>query len=361
VSQYREAAYWLAALNAEGLDRRAAKAAIHNWCVEQGRALETLFGQDADELAAQCAIDAEQAACLLNVKRDVSARETLLQEMERNQIGVVTHVDVAYPEALIQHLPKDWLPYFLFYQGDLSILTEPTLALFGSENPPSGAQEMTTALAELLTREGYPLISGYGSGIERRAVDAVRRQGGRAAILLPMGIGHFDSYLEQMRGEIEDSRLLVMSPYLPDAAYSETLARAREVLVAALSEALFIVAPNHGPREWGWLGRFRQRGGKVFVWDDGSDDADDWIRAGGVPFQELSAAEDLLDDLFAATAGDLREDLDEEAIANMDPVEFIDADSAIEVLSQSGQVPDVLAQRLRERDWPEPQIPKEER
>ena len=78
--------------------------------------------------------------------------------MEREQIGVVTHVDVAYPEALIQHLPKEWLPYFLFYRGDLSILTEPTLAIFGGVSPSSRAQEMSDALAELLTRERYPVI-----------------------------------------------------------------------------------------------------------------------------------------------------------------------------------------------------------
>ncbi|MFP3897316.1 MAG: DNA-processing protein DprA [Anaerolineales bacterium] len=360
MSQYREAAYWLAALNATGLDRRAAKRAIHLWCVEKEHALSALFAQKATEVAAQCSIDVQQAACLLDARGDVPAKEALLQELEQKRIDLVTYVNVAYPESLLQHLSKDWLPCFLFYRGDLSILTEPTLAVFGDENPSSQAQEMTVALAELLTRGGYPVISGYSSGIERRAVDTVRAQGGRAAILLPIGIRRFDGCLVEMGEEIADSRLVVLSPYLPDATYTETLARAREVLVAALSEAIFIIAPDHGPGEWAWLERFQERSGRIFIWDDGGNKVSDWEQAGATPFQELVDAEDLLRDLFGVAPSDLEEKLEDEELTDMDPIEFIDADSAIEVLSQSGNVPDVLARRLRDTDWPEPQVPDDD-
>ncbi len=356
MSQDREAAYWLAALNAKDLDRRAAKRAIHHWCTEEERTLSDLFAQKAAEVAAQCAIDIQQAACLLKAKGDVPAKETLLQELEQEQIGLVTYADVAYPESLIQHLPKDWLPYFLFYRGDLSILTEPGLAIVGGSSPPPEAWDLTEALTERLAQESYPIISGYDAGIGRRAVDAARHQGGTAAILLPMGIRRFDGYLDEMHEEITESRLLVSSPYLPNVAYTETLARAREVLVAALSEAIFIVAPDHGPSQWAWLERFQDRGGKVYVWDDGEKGVNDWTRAGAASFREVADAEDLLRDLFGATPSELDEELEDEKLADMDPIKFIDADSAIEVLSQSGEVPDVLARRLRDADWPEPQI-----
>lgn len=360
VSQYREEAYWLAALSAKNLNRRTVKVAIHHWCVEKECDLSTLFAQKADEVAAQCTIDSQQAARLLAAREDVPVKDTLLQELEQKKIGLVTHVDVAYPESLIQRLPKDWLPYFLFYHGDLSILTEPGLAIVGRKEPSAKAQNLTNALIGRLAQGDYPIISGYSSGIGRRAVDAARRQSGTAAILLPMGIRRFDGYLSKMHDDISESRLLVLSPYLPDVAYTETLAQAREVLIAALSEAIFVIAPEHEPREWAWLDRFQERGGKIFIWDDGSDVVDDWIRAGGVPFQELAGAEDLLQDLFGITPDGADEELEDKELVDMDPVEFIDADSAIEVLSQTGEVPDVLARRLRDADWPEPQIRDED-
>lgn len=360
MSQYREAAYWLAALNAKGLDRRVVKTVIDQWCVEEGHALSALFAQKAAEVAAQCTIDAQQAAQLLDAKRDVPANETLLQELSEKDVGLVMRVDVAYPEALTRHLPKDWLPYFLFYRGDLSILTEPGFAVMGGKAPADEAQDSTDALANLLTKDGYPVISGYGSGIGRRAVNTALTAGGMAAIVLPMGIRRFDGYLEEMHEEIEASRLLALSPYLPDAVYSETLARAREVLVAALSEAIFVIAPDRGPEERGWLKRFQERDGSIFVWDDGGDEVNDWMRADAVPFQKPTDVENLLRDPFGTTPADLDEDLADEELVDMDPVEFIDADSAIEVLSQSGKVPDVLARRLRDADWPEPQVPDDE-
>ncbi|MEA3407963.1 MAG: DNA-processing protein DprA [Chloroflexota bacterium] len=357
MSRYREAAYWLAALNAEGVGRRVAKKAIHHWCVEQGRALSTLFTQEATELAAQCPIDTQQVARLLLAERDVPAKEKLLQELQEDEkIGVVIPVDAAYPESLIQRLPEEWLPHFLFYRGDLSILTEPALAVVGAENPSSKAQDVTEALFERLAQEGYPIISGYSSGIERRAVDTVRREGGAATILLPMGIQPFNGYVDEIRREPEASRLLVLSPYLPNAGYNETRARAREVLVAALSEATFLMAPDRSPREWSWLERFQERGGRLFIWDDGGDIVDAWKKADAVPFREVAEAMDLSRDLFGATPGGADKVLEDEKLADMDPIEFIDADSAIEVLSQSGQVPDILAQRLRDAEWPEPQI-----
>ncbi|MFO7916521.1 MAG: DNA-processing protein DprA [Anaerolineae bacterium] len=360
MSRYQEAAYWLAALNAKGLDRRAAKAVIHHWCIEGGRNLSTLFAQDASKVAAQCAIDDQQVARLLAAKGDVPAKKDLLQELSREDVGVVTHVDVAYPESLIQRLPKDWLPYFLFYHGDLSILTDPGLAIVGAKGPSPEAQDLTNALVKLLAQESYPIINGYSSGIGRRAMDATRRQGGTAAILLPMGIRRFDGCLDEMRDEIEESRLLILSPYLPDAAYTETFARAREVLIAALSEAIFVIAPDHGPREWAWLDRFQRRGGKVFIWNDDSDEINDWTQAGALLFQELADAEGLLCDIFGATPGGVDEKLEDDELVDMDPIDFIDADSAIEVLSQSGEVPDVLAKRLRDADWPEPQVRDDE-
>ena len=78
-----------------------------------------------------------------------------------------------------------------------------------------------------------------------------------------------------------------------------------------------------------------------------------WLAQGAIT---LATVEEAKQELLKAVGGASPEPAPGQPAASTqgeNPIAFVDADSAIETLSQSGAVPDVLARRLRERapEW----------
>lgn len=358
MNQSREAAYWLALLHDSQVKRRVAKEAIYRWCIEGGRSLSSLFELSADQVAGQLELDAQRAAQLLAAAQSAPVQASLLGDLSRRGIEMITRADVAYPDALVECLSEEWLPYFFFYRGGLHITTEPGLAILGGGQPSPEAGEIARQVARMLAEGGYHLVGGYDKGIDRMALDTARGAEGQVTIILPLGIEHFESATNTMEEALRQGRMLLLSPYAPDASYSEALARARLALVAGLSEALMLIAPSYGPTDWPALDQFTGAGGRLFIWS-GTDAelASAWIGVGALPFEDATTACQLVLDLFGTTPNALEGE--SAALSDVDklgdfegtePIVYADADSAIEALSHSGTVPDVLARRLREAE-----------
>ena len=350
MTQTREAAYWLDLLCDDHLKRRLVKSVIHRWCIEEKCSLSSLFALSQSDLMQQFGLSAQQAERLLAIEQRASSQSSLLDDLSRRGVGLFTRADVAYPDALVERLPEEWLPYFCFYRGSLTNLTEPGLAILGSMHPSPDAQKVARRLAGMLAQDGHHLIGGYDKGIDRLALDAACDVGGQVTLLLPLGINRFDNVASPIEEALRTGRGLLLSPYAPNAEYSESLARARRALVAALGEVLLLVAPDHGPDEWPAIAKLAGATGNVFVWA-GSDAerARAWIEVGAIPFEDAASARKLVLDLLGAVPAPSANDRgDMGDLEDTEPILFEDADSAIEVLGKSGNVPEVLARRLRE-------------
>ncbi|MBC7235245.1 MAG: hypothetical protein H5T69_05345 [Chloroflexi bacterium] len=159
-----------------------------------------------------------------------------------------------------------------------------------------------------------------------------------------------------MQGEIDAGRLLLLSPFEPDAAYSPARAEARRVLLAAMSEALVLIAPEQPPEVWPTLPDFLVTEQRLFVWSGTlATIARAWVKRGAVSFDKAADVRRRLNELTGlggpeADLGNAGRSVDD--LPDVEPIAFTDAESAIEVLSRSGRVPDVLARRLRDMEWP---------
>jgi DNA processing protein len=352
VTQPPEASYWLALLHASALRRAVAKQVLWRWGVEQGRPLEELLELPIAEIAQQLALDAQQAVQIAEASRSVPAYAALLDTLAQQGGGVLTRVDVAYPESLAQRLPEERLPYVLFYRGNPTILAESAVAVLGGATPDAAAQDMVRALAEALVAEGYALAGGYDRGCDRLALDAARGAGGQAVLVLPLGLAQFGKALDAMQEALQSGRVLALSPYSPETTYSDALAEARLPVLLALSEAVYLVAPEHDPANTPALAEARAQGKPVFIWAGvGSACTHAWIAAGAVPFVDIAQATALLVDLGDPTPSASAAAEPPAGDGAAPPTSFAGADEAIKALGSSGKVPDVLARRLRETKW----------
>jgi DNA processing protein len=104
-----------------------------------------------------------------------------LEDLEKNQVKVLTFLDPDYPSLLAQiHDP----PPFLYYRGNPALLHNQALAMVGSRNGSPYGIRMTERLAWSLTKNGLVVVSGLARGIDTAAHHgALSAQGGTIAIL----------------------------------------------------------------------------------------------------------------------------------------------------------------------------------
>jgi len=82
---------------------------------------------------------------------------------------IVSLADPRYP-ALLKEIPDP--PPILFVRGDVSLLTQPQLAMVGSRNPSASGSQLAHDFALSLSRHGLTITSGLALGI-----DAASHQG----------------------------------------------------------------------------------------------------------------------------------------------------------------------------------------
>jgi len=107
-------------------------------------------------------------------------------EEERRGAGeygfsTVFYGEPAYPDML-REIPDP--PLFLYYIGDLSLLTRPCVAVVGSRAASRYGVGMAESLAASLSMSGICVVSGFAQGIDRAAhLGALRGVGGTIAVL----------------------------------------------------------------------------------------------------------------------------------------------------------------------------------
>ena len=268
-------------------------------------------------------------------------------------------MDAAYPEGLVQHLPEERLPYLLFYRGELGLLTQPAVGVLGSAAPGGEAQRVATDLVHRLVQQGHTLVGGYAKGIDRLVLDHARKEQGLTVVVLPMGIRRFGKSYGGMEQGLREGHVLLLSPFSVDADASDSAALARWPLVTGLSDLIVFIEPDVQPSDWPALEILKAAGTPICIWRSPNlAQSSPWVEAGAACFDDASSGVSLVERSMGLgdeesaphVAGAASTHPSDEA-GNTEPLPFDDAESAIESLSRSGRVPDVLARRLRETRW----------
>jgi predicted Rossmann fold nucleotide-binding protein DprA/Smf involved in DNA uptake len=358
-----DAPYWFALLTDKHVPRTTAKMLIYRCCLEEGSPLALLLDMQLGEMAERYEMPVDMARRVLSALQTAPAASARLDQLDEQDVHLMLRADVAYPEALAERLAERWLPYYFFYRGDLELLTEPGVCILGGRQARREAMALAAGLGRSLAERKVPLLGGYDQGVDRAALDAAREVGGRLTIMLPLGLVPFAGVARSMQAEIAEGRLLLLSPFEPEAAHSPALAEARQVPLVALAEALVLIAPETAPEDWATLPPFLLAERRIFIWS-GTDAevARAWVERGAIPFDDARGLHRRLNELFGQAAADPMEpdtapveadaELAIDALPDVEPIAFTDAESAIETLGRTGRVPDILAGRLRDMEWP---------
>jgi len=365
-----EAASWLALVYASGLKLGRIKGIVAAWCLEGKQPLAGLFELSPAEMTARLDIPAEEAEQVIATARLIPQQATCLAQLERDGIQLITRADPNYPRTLVRWLPVAMQPLLLYCQGDPMMLSRPSVALMGGRDTDEEIVGLSRDWTTLLAEEGLVVVSGLGKGVGQAAFDAaLSSEGGQATVVLPLGINTFRAMpgaLGEMSAAAEQGRVLWVSPFHPEARFTESQAIARNKLIVGIAEALFVVATGEEDAVRETADDALRLGKAVYVWDVdpamGPAIAGNHalIQAGALPITSPTDILGAAETVVATTLERLEQEEDMEPVPAEPPspvTQLNDADvpydsqAVLDLLAKSGRVPETLAKRLR--DGPE--------
>jgi len=358
----KEAAYWLAFLQAGGLPLKTLKPVAQRWVLMEGKSIVDLFNLSAAELSVHFDVGLSVAEGILRAADTFSQQLQRIEAWQKEGITVVPLSHPQYPVRLGYTLPPIQQPLVLWAKGNLSLLTEPTVTILGKTDPTPGAEDFVKALTPILVDENIGLASSYDKGLDRYAFETMLQTAtGFGIAVLPMGIAAFCRTTHRLDGSLSDGRAALLSPFAPESPFSRAAADARNILVDSLAMVLLLPEETRAalPRAQAAI----SRGMPVLVDKTDTPENRELITAGAFLLTDYNEVIDMVQQAIIdgamqwqvaqkpaaptpeAPAPHLSDEADNYALGQ-EIVEPLPATDALDILDAGGAVPNSLRARL---------------
>lgn len=207
-----------------------------------------------------------------------------VEEWHRGGFWVLSRADSAYPKILKAKLGRAASP-LLHGIGDRAILETGGLGILASRDADAKALAFAREAAFRCAADGISVVLDGSRGVDTEALVAAAVAGGRATGIFADGLARA-AVTSRFREGLKADRLVLVSPFHPNAGFKAGREAARNALIHALSQWSLIVSATSGSGDtWnGAIEDLRHRWTPLFVRaaDGGNRDL---IARGGVPFE----------------------------------------------------------------------------
>ncbi len=191
-------------------------------------------------VARECGLDERRLSELL--KRGVTLGFAV-EKWNQSGIWVVCRSDSSYPERLKVHL-KDKAPPILYGIGDRALLKGGGLAIVGSRNVDEEGENFARRVAVWCASGGLAVVSGGARGVDSIAMSGALEAGGAVVGVLADTLLK-RSVMREARDLLSDARLVLISPYHPEAVFNVGNAMGRNKLIYALADYGLVVSADY--------------------------------------------------------------------------------------------------------------------
>ncbi|HSU55293.1 MAG TPA: DNA-processing protein DprA [Candidatus Dormibacteraeota bacterium] len=201
-----------------------------------------LRSQSAEGLSKELRITGDEAERIVRLLARSGRLALELERLFSRGLWVVTRRDERYPTRLRQTL-KHQAPVVIFGAGDIRLLGKPGVAVVGSRNIDEAGTRFARAVGEKAVQARMAVVSGGARGTDRIAMDGALSAEGIA-------MGALADSLEatvrkpDVRQYLEDDRLVLITPYAPNAGFSVGGAMGRNKVIYGLSEFAVVVSSD---------------------------------------------------------------------------------------------------------------------
>jgi len=128
---------------------------------------------------------------LIVEKRKTIDPEKLWQDLQKENITIITIKDEVYPQ-LLKQIPAP--PYLLYAKGNLDCLRLPMISVVGSRKFTAYGRQLTTNFAKQLCEAGFCVVSGLALGIDAIAHEGALDAGGKTIAVLGDSLDDINIY-----------------------------------------------------------------------------------------------------------------------------------------------------------------------
>ncbi|MGX9784439.1 DNA-processing protein DprA [Janthinobacterium lividum] len=226
-----------------------------------------------------------------------------LERWSRGGLWVISRGDIEFPKRLKHHL-KHVAPPLLYGAGNKELLNIGGLAIVGSRDAMGAVLDFTRKIAAKCAHEGIGVVSGGARGVDATAMQGATDAGGYTIGVLANDLLKA-SVSRQNRIGLTEGRLVLVSPFYPEAGFNAGNAMARNKYIYALSEYALVIDSALGSGGT-WAGAMENLAHKwvpLYVRNPGNGLGNAaLIEKGGIKF-ELSQSDSVkLVDFFDATS-----------------------------------------------------------
>ena len=233
-----------------------------------------------------------------------TAMALALERWARGGLWVISRADVgSFPQRLKDRL-KNAAPPLLYGAGDKALLEKGGLAIIGSRDASESALSFTRGLAARCANEGLAVVSGGARGVDAAAMQGATEAGGYCIGVLASDLLK-TSVNRQNRIGLQEGRLVLVSPFYPEAGFNAGNAMGRNRYIYTLADqALVIDSALRSGGTWegavenlkhGWVPLYVRTPG------EGAGNAA-LVAEGALPFTLTPVSTDTLIGLFGAQA-----------------------------------------------------------
>ena len=197
----------------------------------EGR-VEQLLDLSEASLAELFGEAAAKKLCVLSSVMD-EVKE-LWEELRYQGIRLIPFTDRAYPEKL-KHL--DRFPPILYVLGNLSLLKDPCVGIFGSRDVSDLGLRNAQKFGAAAGWVGLVVVSGYAKGVDTAAHRGAIEANGRTIIVTADGVSRFRKKVQFQNVGDFLQRTLVVSQFYPKQTWNVGAAMERNAVICGLSNA----------------------------------------------------------------------------------------------------------------------------
>ena len=194
-----------------------------------------------------------------------------LERWQRAGLWVMTRSDPEYPRRLKERLGQE-SPPVLYGCGDKALLNRGGIAVVGSRDASEDDLAFTERLGRDAAGQGIAVVSGGARGVDQHAMlGAVGNEGVAVGVLADSLLRSTTS--AKYRKHVACGRLVLISPFNPEARFNVGNAMTRNRYVYCLSDAAVVIGSKTG-KGGTWSGAIEDlEAGWVPLWVKRSPDA----------------------------------------------------------------------------------------
>ncbi len=234
-----------------------------------------------------------------------TAMALALERWARGGLWVMSRGDADFPKRLKRQL-KHAAPPLLYGAGNRALLESGGLAIIGSRDASDSALDYTRWVAARCAKEGMAVVSGGARGVDAASMQGATEAGGRCIGVLACDLLK-TSVNRQNRIGLQEGRLVLVSPFFPEARFMAGNAMGRNRYIYTLADRALVIdsALRSGGTWEGAVENLKNGWVPLYVRTPGEGPGNAVLVAdGALPFTLKMDSTDSLAELFSSEASE---------------------------------------------------------